>query len=175
MNAYAVAKFIASVKEVDSRKRLQKALFFVQEAGCNLDAEYELYLYGPYSRDLAIVTDQLEAAGIIEEQEEDTECGGVQYRYIISDTKRLEEFEATEAGKKEKAELEEFLSLFKELNEEDRWELELASTVAYYYRRVGLAWEEAKKRTAAFKKESSDSSCMLAGEKLARRVLSGAV
>ncbi|HDY64909.1 MAG TPA: hypothetical protein ENH84_01595 [Phycisphaerae bacterium] len=174
MNAYAVAKFIASVDEVDSRKRLQKALFFVQEAGCKLDAEYELYLYGPYSRDLAIVTDQLEAAKIIEKQEENNGCGGVRYRYIISDTKRLEEFEATEAGKKEKAELEKFVPLFKRLNTVHLWELELASTVAYYHRRVELDWDEAKKRTAAFKKEAIDSPRMMAAEKLAHEVFQDA-
>jgi uncharacterized protein YwgA len=54
MNDYWLAKLIASVEEVDSRKRLQKSIYLLQFLkGFPLKLDYFLHFYGPYSWELA--------------------------------------------------------------------------------------------------------------------------
>ena len=62
------------------RKRLQKVVFFLQEAGCPLDCRYTLHHYGPYSRDVADRCDEMVAAGLIDESGGPS-TGDMQYAY----------------------------------------------------------------------------------------------
>ena len=167
---YALAKFIASVEEVDARKRLQKCIYLIQEAGCDLGAEYELHLYGPYSRDVARAVDRLEARHIVDEGVKDNGCGGVQYSYKITDAGEtfLGECEATEQGKSEGEKIRSYVDLFRNLNDEPLWPLELAATMAFYRCRAGLDWEHARAKTSEFKKEPKEKDAMVHAEKLAR-------
>ena len=74
MKDYWLAKLIDSVTEVDSRKRLQKAIYLLQLAGCPLQCEYILHYYGPYSFELAGLIDQLKGADIIDESPKRRPC-----------------------------------------------------------------------------------------------------
>ena len=171
MNIYALAKLIESVEEVDSRKRLQKCIYLLQEAGCDLGAEYVLHLYGPYSRDVAVGTDQLEEAGIIQETVEDNGCGGVRYRYeMTEDGKRaLDAFEQTSEGMESKSEVGRYLPLFRQLNGIPVWTLELASTIAFFHFQEGSKWAIAKSRTAEFKQVRVDAGVLTEAQNLAKK------
>jgi len=150
MKDYWLAKLIASVPEVDSRKRRQKSIYLLQRAGCPLHCEYILHYYGPYSFALAGLIDQLKGANLINETPEPLAPGVVRYRSAITPRGRnvLESFEKTKAGKKARGQITPFMSGFKPLVEEDLWVLELAATVGYSY---DGNWEYARACAAASK------------------------
>src|SRR5258706_10557443 len=54
---------------IQGRKRLQKVVFFLQQAGCPLDCQYTLHHFGPYSRDVADTCDEMVAAGVVGRKE----------------------------------------------------------------------------------------------------------
>lgn len=158
MKDYWLAKLIGSVTKVDSRKRLQKSIYLLQQrAGCPLQFSYILHYYGPYSFELAGSIDQLKGADIIDESEAQTGFGGVRYRSKISKKGKsvLANFEKSETGKDVYGQIEPFISYFQGLNEEDPWVLELAATIAYFYEGN---WAEAQKQTETFKKLSKNDN-----------------
>jgi uncharacterized protein YwgA len=165
---YWLAKLIASVGKVDSRKRLQKSIYLLQLAGSPLQCDYLLHYYGPYSFELAGLIDQLNGAQIIEEIREPLGPGAVRYRSAATDNgkKRLGEFENTDRGRQVRAQIEPFVERFKELNEADPWILELAATVAFYHEDD---WNEAQRQTSLFKKVPVNDSHLKAAVMLARR------
>ncbi len=167
MKDYWLAKLISSVKEVDSRKRLQKSIYLLQLAGCPLRLSYILHYYGPYSFELAGLIDQLDGAEIIKE----TQVGpAYKSRIMPRGNEVIKNFEKTKVGVKAKQALNSFIPKFKVLNIEDPWLLELAATAAYFRKDN---WEEAKRQTARFKHlQENDSNLQkaikIAGEFLAR-------
>ena len=58
-----------------------------------------------------------------------------------------------------------FTPLFKDLNEKDPWVLELAATIAYFYRGH---WAEAQKQTVIFKKLPRNDSKLKQALELAK-------
>ena len=68
MNRYQLAKIIDWAGILRSRKRMQKLIFLLQAAGCPLDADYDFHKYGPYSQDVARLTDELTREGLLEEE-----------------------------------------------------------------------------------------------------------
>ena len=68
MNRYQLAKIIDWAGTLRSRKRMQKLIFLLQAAGCPLDADYDFHKYGPYSQDVARLTDELTREGLLEEE-----------------------------------------------------------------------------------------------------------
>ena len=150
MKDYWLAKLIASVGEVNSRKRLQKAIYLLQLAGCPLQCDYILHYYGPYSFELAGLMDQLEGADIIKETPEQLGTDVVRYKTKIAlkGRKAIISFEKTESGKHISEKITPFIPRFETLNGEDLWILELAATVAYFHQNN---WAEAQKQTASFK------------------------
>lgn len=46
MTRYQLAKLISWAGTLHSRKKMQKVVFMLQAAGCPLDAEFYLHLYG---------------------------------------------------------------------------------------------------------------------------------
>ena len=83
MKDYWLAKLISSVEVVDSRKRLQKAIYLLQLAGCPLKCDYLLHYYGPYSFELAGLINQLDGANIIEETPEQLSTGVIKYKSYL--------------------------------------------------------------------------------------------
>jgi len=165
---YWLAKLISSVDAVDSRKRLQKAVYLLQQAGCPFACDYLLHYYGPYSFELAGLIDQLSSAGIIEETTEPFGAGAVRYRYAVTErgNKALGEFERTSKGRQLATGIAPFVDPFKKLSVVDPWVLELAATVAFYHKDN---WAEAQRQTSLFKKVSQGDSHLKQAIKLARR------
>lgn len=75
MNMYRFLKLVSSVDRVDTRKRLQKCVYLVQLKGGDLEAEYKLHYFGPYSKDVADATDVLVLRGLLEEKESPNQAG----------------------------------------------------------------------------------------------------
>jgi len=158
MKDYWLAKLISSVTEVDSRKRLQKSIYLLQQrANCPLQFSYILHYYGPYSFELSSLIDQLKSADIIDESRELTGFGDVRYRSKISKKgeRVLKKFQESKTGKEVYEQIRPFIPIFEKLNQEDLWVLELAATIAYFYEGN---WAGAQKQTATFKKLSKNDN-----------------
>jgi len=168
VNDYWLAKLISSVDEVDSRKRLQKSIYLLQLAGCPLKCEYILHYYGPYSFELASLIDQLEGANLIKETPEQAGHSLLRYKAEITEKGResLEKFEKTPSGADVESKIKNFLPLFKQLNQETLWVLELAATIAFFHQ---TDWNEAKKQTSKFKNVPLTDSNFQKAEGLAKR------
>ena len=163
MNDYWLSKLVSSVDKVDSRKRLQKSVYLLQLAGCPLKCNYILHYYGPYSFDVASLVNCLDGAEIIEE----TPKGNRYEVHVIDNGKAaLKRFENTSKGKSLLSEIQKFVPLFKQLNAEDSWVLELAATVAYFYKGD---WTNARKQTSAFKNIHPDDPNLQKAEELAKK------
>lgn len=171
MNMYALTKLISSVEFVDARKRLQKAVFLLQQAGCDLGAEYFLHFYGPYSRDVAEATDQLAAEGILLETPQTQAYGSPQYSYSVTPRGRevLGNYERSPEGAEAVKGIRPHLERFQRLNGVPLWTLELAATIVFYHSQGELEWEDAEKKTAEFKQVAPNASVLREASELARQ------
>jgi len=167
MKDYWLAKLISSVREVDSRKRLQKSIYLLQRSGCPLQFSYIFHYYGPYSFELAGLIDQLDGAHIIKETPEQLSNSVVRYRSKITPRgrKALAKFEKSRIGGDLKSQISKFIKPFKTLNQKDPGLLELAATTSYFYRG---RWAEAKKQTVIFKKLPRNDSKLKQALELAK-------
>ena len=175
MQPYHLAKLIqwAPAGELKSRKRMQKVVFLLQAAGCaEFDADFILHHYGPYSQDVAALTDQMVSAGLLVEKEEPNQQIGSSYAYRLSDSAKdsLVKFERGESGKEMAARLEPFQDRAEELFNADLRELEYAATVVYFHRQEA-DWETAVAKACDFKKIDKKSAAVSASRALAQRVL----
>ena len=59
MNRYQLAKLVEWAGCLHTRKRLQKLVYMLQSAGCPLEAEFTLHHYGPYSQEIAGLSDAM--------------------------------------------------------------------------------------------------------------------
>ena len=175
MEAYYLAKLIqwAPGSELKSRKRMQKVVYLLQTAGCkSLDAEFTLHHYGPYSQDVAALTDQMVAGGLLIEKAEPNQQMGFSYSYQLSGeaAKSLAEFEVEEYGRSAVAGIDPFKSQASELLSKDVRELEYAATVAYFYLQT-KNWEEAENKTCEFKRLPVAGTGVRAARELAGRFM----
>ncbi len=163
MNRLQLATLLswAGSNGISGRKRLQKVVFFLQQAGCKLDCTYTLHHFGPYSRDLVDACDDMVSAGLI------VETGGPsQYCYSLS--------KGTESliAKSPEAKMLTFRDLAIELLKEDLWLLELGSTILYFYRQVD-DWGRALVEACKYKNVSVSDHKSAASLKLARKIATG--
>ncbi len=151
MNRYQLAKLVSWANCLHTRKRLQKVVYLLQAAGCPLEAEYTLLHYGPYSEELARLTDEMVRLSLLNEQANDNSMGK-QYSYMVSEAaqKEITELEATGPGQRWAAELAPFQPTAKELLAADLKQLEYASTIVFF-RRQGCDWDTAVEKAATFK------------------------
>jgi len=174
MERFALAKIAqwAGAGGIHGRKRLQKVIFFLKQAGCPLDADYTLHHYGPYSRDVAEACDELVGAGILAEEASSTIAGGTQYAYTLTPagTAALASTERRRGDGTPR--LEGFGSLAVELIQRDIWELELGSTILFFHDlNGGSDWDEAVRRACEFKKiDPKTDRTVNAAAALAQRV-----
>lgn len=155
MDKYALAKLVqwSGSGGVVGRKRLQKVVYFLQQAGCTLGAEYSLHHYGPYSRDVAEACDELVASGLLDERAEMNSVG-TQYTYRLSAGAGESALSQTERRLAERtADLGTFRSLAEELLSRDLWELELGSTILYFYDKT-TDWDKAAQLACEFKRRN---------------------
>ncbi len=128
---------------LQGRKRLQKVVFFLQQAGCKLDCTYRLHHFGPYSRDVADVCDEMVAADLLEEKE-DPQARGKQYNYKL--TPRTQEL----LEKADDQSMQAYVELGTTLINEEIWTLELGSTIQFYFGKI-QDWDEALQNACKFK------------------------
>lgn len=144
------------------RKRLQKVVFLLQEAGCPLHCRYTLHNFGPYSRDVADACDEIVAAGLVEESGGPS-TGGLQYSYS------LKPHAAQLLQETHDPQMSQFQSLASCLINEHLWTLELGSTILFFFRQTGN-WDEALNGACEFKKVPLDNTGSQRALALARRV-----
>lgn len=151
MNRYQLAKLVSWANCLHTRKRLQKVVYLLQAAGCPLEVDYTLLHYGPYSEELARLTDEMVRHALLDEQAHDNSMGK-QYSYRVSEAaqKEITQLEATGQGQRWAGELAPFEAKAKEFLAADLKQLEYASTIVYF-RRQGCDWETAVEKASTFK------------------------
>ncbi len=163
MNRHQLATLISWAGEqgFSGRKRLQKVVFFLQQAGCDLRCHYTLHHFGPYSRDVAHACDEMVAAGLVIE-DGGPQNGNMQYLYKLKpDIREL-------VNQSPEPQVEEFQALGKELIEKDLWQLELGSTILFFHRQK-LDWNHALDEACKFKKVSTTDEASQSALSLAKR------
>lgn len=160
MERVQLARLVQWSGKLRGRKRLQKVVCLLREAGCQMKTEFFLHHYGPYSRDVAEACDALAAAGLLEESTSQNPAG-VEYAYELSDrTGELLQQAAQHAELGPAlAELERYQPLARRLLDEDVAKLELASTIAFFHR-THRDWNSAVQKACEFKKV--DPACQSA-------------
>src|SRR5579872_150907 len=151
MTRYQLAKLVEWAGTLHTRKRLQKVVFMLQAAGCPLDAEFYLHHYGPYSEDVARLTDEMTRKGLLEEEAEPAP-GGLKYSYRLPGAvaQQVLDLEQTEDGKTWAAQMVPYESKAKRLLQTDVKDLEYASTILYFHVQ-GDEWSQAVEKAVAFK------------------------
>jgi len=160
MNRLQLATLLSWAGEngLEGRKRLQKVVYLLQQAGCPLDCRFTLHHYGPYSRDVADACDEMVAAGLVKESGGPAENRS--YRY------QLEPATRTHLQNAPDPQIGQFQAFGESLISEDLWKLELGSTILYFYGQTNN-WETAFAKACEYKKveteaESSRSALALA-------------
>lgn len=82
---HALMMLLNTVGGVSGRKKLQKMVYLLQEAGCPFKERFDYHLYGPYSEELAIKLDEMKFLGLLEEKVDITPSGYKQYIYLLSE------------------------------------------------------------------------------------------
>lgn len=169
MDKYCLVKVVqwAEPSGVMGRKRLQKVIFFLQEAGFPSEAEFTLHHFGPYSRDVAEACDELVSAGMLVERAFGN-LVGTQYSYSLAPGAAASALSQTERRLSIQAKrVEAYQQLANTLLARDLWELELGSTI-YYFQKREQDWAKAIRQACAFKKVDPNSA--LAAEALAKSI-----
>ncbi len=146
----------AGLGGIKGRKRLQKVVYFLSQAGCRLDVDYHLHHYGPYSREVANLTDVMVSEGLLSE----TGGGGSQYEYCLAPHASALIDDIRRACPEDLRPLDKFAPFAKKLFAEELWLLELGSTILYFYRlQPGIRnWESALSSACLFKKVDAGSA-----------------
>lgn len=122
-------RLIAACDKIDGRKKLQKIVHILKEAGHPFDYRYGFHFHGPFSAELKGDIDVLVGEGLICEQEGPTDSGAFsQYSYSPSDAAdNLLNHYGTSGPQA-------WESLAKSLNAKSPQELESISTLIYLIR-----------------------------------------
>jgi uncharacterized protein YwgA len=168
MTRYQLAKLVEWAGTLNSRKRLQKVVFLLQSAGCPFEAEYTLHHFGPYSQEVARLSDEMVQLDLLAETAQQNQVG-VQYSYALTDNAagEMSQLEKNPEGKKLAKPLTPFEAKAKELLDTDLWRLEVASTMVYF-RKQGYSWPESVERTCKFKNLKPSTGVVTKAEGLAQ-------
>ncbi len=159
MNKYFLMKLIeASGDEgFHGRKRLQKVVFFLKFEGLAVNAEYELHRFGPYSHDLSQACSDLKSQDLLEEKTSPTARGGVEYSYSLTTPGKAAISHTEEVSPTTKTAFSLAESTAKSLISSKLWDLELGSTILFYYQKCN-DWDHAFSNACEFKRKDSTSS-----------------
>ena len=155
MTRYHLAKLVDWAGMLKSRKRLQKVVFLLQASECPFGADFYLHHYGPYSEEVARLTDEMVREKLLVETSEG-QAGYERYNYRLSDDAKhqLTELEAGSRGDKMKAELTAFEVKAQAFLAADLKDLEYAATIVYFQQQ-GNDWETSVEKATTFKKDDS--------------------
>ncbi|WP_422924273.1 hypothetical protein [Singulisphaera sp. PoT] len=170
MTRYQLAKIVDWAGTLDTRKRMQKVVYLLQVAGCPLEAEYALHHYGPYSQEVALLTDAMVQAKILVERAGANPVGQ-QFSYQLDEVARvkLADFESSPRGATTCSVLAPFEEQARRLFLVDLKDLEYASTIVFFRER-GHDWLEAVEKMCRFKRLTAGSGVAERAEVLARQV-----
>lgn len=152
MQRYQLAKLVEWAGTLDTRKRMQKVVYMLQAAGCPLDADFFLHRYGPYSQDVAQLTDEMVNQDLLAEVE--TSIGsGSKFEYHLPDSTRekIQAFEETPPGSSLLNSIMPFKERATKLLKADLKQLEFASTILFFQRQ-GCDWPTAVEKAVQFKR-----------------------
>ena len=171
MYRYQLAKIVEWAGTVDTRKRMQKIVYLLQVKGCPLEAEYTLHHYGPYSQDVARLTDEMVRDSLLIEKAESNPIGQ-QYSYQVAEDvpQKMTAFEETLLGRTVADQMKPFKSLALDLVRASLKDLEFASTIVFF-RKQGHLWPNAIKKMCEFKKLPQDSPYVMQANQLARQFI----
>jgi uncharacterized protein len=171
MDRFQLAKIVDWAGTLDTRKRLQKVVYLLKAAGCPLDAEYTLHRYGPYSQDVAQLTDEMVQANLLVETAVSNAVGR-QFSYRLAESARLSlaEFQATPRGRSLSEPLEPFETTARGLFHADLKDLEFASTIVFFHNQGG-DWPTSVAQMCRFKNLMNGSPVVERAEALARKVV----
>lgn len=165
MTPLQLAEMVNWAGTLETRKRLQKVIYLLKVYGWNVQADYTLHHFGPYSVEVARVTDQLVQADLLEEQ---TVLNGVGNQFSYRLTEKAKSQLQQLQSKPDVIQMAAFRDVAIELLGEDLRTLEIASTLAYFVK-SGKTWEEAIDSTAQFKKIPSNGATMNSAIELAKK------
>ena len=120
----------ACKRGVGGRKKLQKMVYIAQALGYPLREDFTLYLYGPYSEELAAEVQRMKELNLLDERKLDSS-------YIIKLTNNgkalLEYFLNNITKEVGNDNVKRMKDLFGELSKYDPWKLEIVATLFYFY------------------------------------------
>ena len=146
---------------VTGKKRLQKLVYLLKEGGEPCDAVFQLRNFGPYSSDVEDSTDILSLLGDICEEEE--RVGYADYlacKFYLPDGEQLPDIKLSDHGR----------SLLSFLNKFTTVELEIASTILYFYR-AKYSWRDALKKTMVMKPAKSKRAVLEKANDILKQVV----
>lgn len=129
--------------KIDGKKRLQKIVYFMKEAGVEIDTEYYIYQFGPFSKDVVEACDFLSIIGAIKESEE----AAGDASYFTSSFSILNNNEVPHLDGAVEAKINTIVQTCESFR---TITLEVASTILYFIR-SGLNSETAIEKTRAMK------------------------
>jgi len=137
-----------------------------------LEADYRLHHFGPYSDEVAHLTDEMVQAGLLDEHERSMPQGQT-YDYGLSEKSRasLAQFETTTEGKQMLHDAQQWKAAAQRLLKTDLKELEHAATLVYFRLRAKLPWNQAIEKTCQMKKLGKKSIALRRAESLARKLM----
>ncbi len=175
MNRYQLATLVKWAGTLHTRKRLQKVVYLLQAAGCELEVGYTLHHYGPYSPDVASLTDEMLRAGLLHEQASMNPVGGRSYSYTLPQhvQDELDRLAQDPDSRRRLGHLGDYEELAQRLlNVEEVRKLEFAATVAYFHaREPNESWDHAREAAAKFKGHTPSDPAMREAEQLARDIV----
>jgi uncharacterized protein YwgA len=171
MTRYQLAKIVDWAGTLESRKRMQKAVYLLQVAGCPLEAEFNLHHYGPYSQDVARLSDEMVQAGLLEEKAVPN-MRGQQYSYRLAESarQRLADIESDARSRSLAEQLAPFEAKARGFFKADLKTLEVASTMVFF-RKQGHDWPTTLEKTCQFKELTEDCLLTKNAEGLARQIV----
>jgi len=170
MTRYQLARLIECAGSLKARKRLQKVAYLLQAAGAPFDLPFRLHYYGPYSAELAALTDEMTDLDLLKET-----IDGARYDYALSEKgmKALSKLKVENGRATTYEEMEALKPRLKELLERPLRVLELAATIVYYEKALGDL-EAAVGATCEFKQEDPASEDARKATELATGILAAA-
>lgn len=123
---FEVLKLLAVCDRIEGRKKLQKLVHILKEAGFPFKFRYGYHFHGPFSSELKAGIDALVADGMVQEEEGETFSGDHrQFTYRLDDSARAFLPSAIAPD---------WAALARSLNEKSPKELEAISTVIFLMR-----------------------------------------
>ena len=127
---YYLLKFVAAVRVLVGRKKLQKIIFLMKHGGLPIEDRFFWHYYGPYSADLALQIDTLVNKKWFDERHS---SGGYTYKITKEGREVLEKIEGDKANRTVMGSVTPLIKKFCNLAEFRVADLEKAASVIYWY------------------------------------------